>query len=310
MKHVYQSVRELIGNTPIVKLNNPDIPDKVHVYAKLESFNPGGSVKDRLGEALIQAGERSGKLKPGGTIIEPTAGNTGIGLALTALNRDYHVIFVVPEQFSLEKQVLMRALGAKIVHTPSEQGVKGAIRQARKLAQELPNAYLPEQFSNPANPLIHYEMTGPEIWEQMDGKIDRFIAGVGSGGTFIGVSRFLKEQNSDIVTIAVQPVGSVLEGGEVGPHETEGIGMEQIPEFFDQTYMDQVYTVEDQDAFDWVGRLAREEGLFVGSSSGAACFAAIEEAKKADPGTHIVVIFPDSSDRYLSKNIYRMNDHK
>lgn len=310
MKRVYQSVKELIGNTPIVKLKNQYIPEKVHVYAKLESFNPGGSVKDRLGEALIQAGERFGKLKPGGTIIEATAGNTGIGLALAAIDRDYQVIFIVPEKFSIEKQMLMRALGAKIVHTPSELGIKGAIRKAEELAQEIPNSYLPEQFSNPANALIHYEMTGPEIWEQMNGQIDRFIAGVGSGGTFMGIAQFFKEQNPEIVTIAVQPEGSVLDGGEVGPHETEGIGMERIPEFFDENYMDQVYTVTDQDAFEWVYRLAQEEGLLVGSSSGAACFAAVEEAKKAEPGTNIVVIFPDSSERYLSKNIYRMDDYK
>lgn len=305
MKHVYQSVKELIGNTPMVRLKNQNIPKGVHVYAKLESFNPGGSVKDRLGEALIEAGERSGELKPGGTIIEPTAGNTGIGLALAAIDRDYQVIFVVPEKFAIEKQILMRALGAEIIQTPSEEGIRGAIRKAEELTRELPNAYSPGQFSNPANPLIHYQMTGPEIWDQLDGQIDRFVAGVGSGGTFIGVAKFLKEQNTDIVTVAVQPEGSVLNGGQVGPHETEGIGMERIPEFFDENYMDKVYTVKDQYAFDFVYKLAQEEGLLVGSSSGAACYAAIEEAKKAEPGTKIVVIFPDSSERYLSKNIYR-----
>ncbi len=305
MLGVYRDVKELIGNTPMMKLQHHDIPEHVNVFAKLEYTNPGGSIKDRLGVALVEEGERSGKLKPGGTIIEPTAGNTGIGLALAAINRGYRVIFVVPEKFSVEKQVLMRALGAKVVHTPTEAGIKGAIQKAKALSQQLVNAYVPEQFSNPANPKVHYETTGPEIWKQLDGKIDIFVAGVGTGGTFMGVSRFLKEKKQDIITVAVEPEGSILNGGKVGPHETEGIGMEQIPPFFDRSYLDHVYTVSDQDAFRCVKELALQNGLLVGSSSGAACYAAIQEAKQASPGSNVVVIFPDSSERYLSKNIYQ-----
>ena len=304
MKDVYDDVNQLIGHTPILRLKHPEIPKGVNLFAKLEWMNPGGSVKDRLGVALIEEGERSGKLKPNGTIIEPTAGNTGIGLALAAVSRDYRVIVVVPEKFSVEKQMLMRALGAEIVHTPTEKGMKGAIQKAKELHEKIPNSYVPEQFSNPANPRAHYETTGPEIWRQLDGKVDVFIAGVGTGGTFMGVARFLKEKKREIITIAVEPEGSVLGGGEVGPHETEGIGMEQIPDFFDRSYMDKVYTVRDADAFRWVRELASVEGLLVGSSSGAACHAAVEEAKQREAGTNIVVIFPDSSERYLSKNIY------
>lgn len=302
---VYEDVRELIGNTPIVRLKHHDIPTHVNIYAKLEFANPGGSVKDRIGVGLIEEGERSGKLKPGGTIIEPTAGNTGIGLALAAINRGYHVIFVVPEKFSVEKQILMRALGAEVVHTSTEAGMKGAIQRAKELSEQLTNAYIPGQFSNPANPRVHYETTGPEIWKQLDGKVDIFVAGVGSGGTFMGVSQFLKKKKHDVITVAVEPEGSILNGGKVGPHETEGIGMEQIPEFFERSYMDKVYTVRDQDAFTCVRKLALQEGLLVGSSSGAAYYAAMQEAKQAKSASNIVVIFPDSSERYLSKNIYQ-----
>ena len=304
MSGVYHDVNELIGNTPMLRLKHPDIPKGVNVYAKLEWMNPGGSVKDRLGVALIEEGERSGKLKPDGTIIEPTAGNTGIGLALAAVSRGYRVIFVVPEKFSVEKQMLMRALGAEIVHTPTEEGMKGAIKKAKELGKQIPNSYIPEQFSNPANPKAHYQTTGPEIWSQLEGKVDIFVAGVGTSGTFMGVARFLKEQKKGIITVAVEPEGSILGGGEVKPHETEGIGMEQIPPFFDRAYLDKVYTVQDTDAFHWVRELASVEGLLVGSSSGAACYAAVQEAKQAKAGTNIVVIFPDSSERYLSKNIY------
>jgi O-acetylserine dependent cystathionine beta-synthase len=305
MKQVYENVKELIGHTPLVKLSQLNPRKDVNVYAKLEFFNPGGSVKDRLGVALIRAGEQSGKLKPGGTIIEPTAGNTGIGLALAAIGTGYKVIFVVPEKFSEEKQELMRALGAEVVNTPTEEGMKGAIRKAQELAEQIPNSYVPQQFANPANPLAHYETTGPEIWEQLDGKVDIFVAGAGSGGTFIGTAKYLKERNPNIKAVVVEPEGSILGGGEPGPHKTEGIGMEMIPEFFDMKLVDQVYRVYDVDAFDLVKQLAKEEGLLVGSSSGAACWAALKEAEKAPPGSNIVVIFPDSSERYLSKKIYQ-----
>lgn len=304
-KNIYEDVKELIGHTPMVRLKRVGIPSEVQVYAKLEYFNPGGSVKDRLGMALIQDGERSGKLKPGGTIIEPTAGNTGIGLALAAVGTDYRVIFVVPEKFSEEKQELMRALGAEVINTPTEEGIKGAIKKAQELAQEIPGSFCPQQFANPANPQAHYETTGPEIWEQMDGKIDIFVAGAGSAGTFMGVARYLKEKNPRIKTVIVEPEGSIIAGGKPGPHKTEGIGMEFIPDYFDRSYIDEVYTVLDTDAFALVKELSRQEGLLVGSSSGAACYAALKEAEKAPTGTRIAVIFPDSSERYLSKKIYQ-----
>lgn len=305
MKKVYSHVKELIGNTPILEITQFDLPEGVRLFAKLEYYNPGGSVKDRLGVALIEAGVREGKLRPGGTIIEPTAGNTGIGLALAAVGTDYKVIFVVPEKFSQEKQELMRALGATVVNTPTELGMKGAIAKAEELAKEIEGAYLPQQFANPANPQAHYETTGPEIWEQMDGRVDIFVAGAGSGGTFMGVARYLKEKNPQIKTVIVEPEGSILNGGEVGPHKTEGIGMEFIPEYMDTSYFDAIHTIKDELAFGMVKELAAKEGLLVGSSSGAAFAAALMEAKEAKPGTHIVTIFPDSSERYLSKKIYQ-----
>lgn len=305
VNRVYPNVKALIGNTPIVEITRFDLPEGVRLFAKLEFFNPGGSVKDRLGVALIEDAERRGLLKPGGTIIEPTAGNTGIGLALAAIGTGYRVIFVVPEKFSVEKQELMRALGAEIVHTPTELGMKGAIEKAKELAAIIPNAYVPQQFENPANPEAHYRTTGPEIWEQMEGQVHIFVAGAGSGGTFMGCARYLKEQNPAIKTVVVEPEGSILNGGEPGPHKTEGIGMEFLPPFVDPAYFDAIYTVADEDAFHMVKELARREGLLVGSSSGAAFYAALQEAQKAPPGTNVVTIFPDSSERYLSKKIYQ-----
>lgn len=305
MKNVYRNVKELIGHTPIVQLHDSRIPEGVEVYAKLEFMNPGGSVKDRLGLALIAEGERTGKLQPGGTIIEPTAGNTGIGIALAAVGTGYRVIFVVPEKFSQEKQELMRALGAEVVNTPTEEGIQGAIRKCQELAEEIPNSYVPIQFVNPANPSAHYETTGPEIWEQLDGKVDVIVVGAGSAGTFVGTAKYLKEKNPQIKAVIVEPEGSILGGGLPGPHKTEGIGLEFIPPFFEHDLVDQVYTVDDVDAFAKVSDLAREQGLLVGSSSGAAYHAVLEEAKRAASGTRIVVIFPDSSERYLSKKIYQ-----
>ncbi|TCS96905.1 cysteine synthase A [Hazenella coriacea] len=305
MKYLANDIKELIGYTPMLHLKRINKNKKVELYGKLEYFNPGGSIKDRLGVALIREGERSGLLQPGGTIIEPTAGNTGIGLALAAIGTDYRVIFVVPEKFSEEKQELMRALGAEVVQTPTDQGMKGAIQKAKELTEEIPNAYCPQQFTNPANPLAHYETTGPEIWEQLSENIDIFIAGAGSSGTFMGVARYLKEKNPKIKTVIVEPEGSIIGGGEAGPHKTEGIGMEFFPDYFDRSFIDEVYTVNDDDAFALVKQLAKSEGLLVGSSSGAACYAALKEAEKAQPGARIVVIFPDGSERYLSKKIYQ-----
>ncbi|MFS8542564.1 MAG: cysteine synthase A [Limnochordales bacterium] len=300
---VYDSVLELIGGTPLVRLRHFDGLDRVQLYAKLEFLNPGGSVKDRIGPYLLAAAEASGQLKPGGVVIEPTAGNTGIGLALAARQKGYRVIVVVPEHFSKEKQALMAALGAEIVNTPRSAGMAGAIEKARELAAEL-GGYVPQQFANPANPQAHYETTGPEIYRQLQGRVDVFVAGVGSGGTFTGVARYLKERLPHVKAVAVEPEGSILQGGQPGPHRTEGIGVEFIPDTLDTSLIDQVYTVLDDDAFAMVKELARREGLLVGSSAGAAFYAAYQEALKAPDGATIVTIFPDGSDRYLSKDIY------
>ena len=301
---VAKNVHELIGHTPVVEITQFPLPEGVRVFAKLESFNPGGSIKDRLGQELLRDALETGKLKEGGTIIEPTAGNTGIGLALAAIGKYINVIFCVPEKFCIEKQQIMKALGATIVHTPTSEGMQGAIRKAQELASEIPNSYCPQQFANPANPRTYYKTLGPELWEDLDGQIDIFVAGAGSGGTFMGTATFLKEKNPNIKTVIVEPEGSILNGGEPGPHKTEGIGMEFLPDYMDPSYFDAIHTIRDEDAFRRVKELAAKEGLLVGSSSGAAFHAALLEAEKAKPGTNIVVIFPDSSERYLSKKIY------
>lgn len=302
--NVYDNILDMVGNTPLLRIRNFDGLERVRLYAKLEFLNPGGSVKDRIGTYLLEAAEAAGKLPPGGVVIEPTAGNTGIGLALAARQKGYRVIVVVPEHFSQEKQALMAALGAEIVNTPRSAGMAGAIERAHELAAEMDGAFVPQQFANPANPQAHYETTGPEIFAQLDGQVDVFVAGVGSGGTFTGAARYLKEQRPQVRAVAVEPEGSILQGGEPGPHRTEGIGVEFIPETLDTSLIDGVYTVDDDDAFAMVHELARREGLLVGSSSGAAFFAAYEEARKAPDGATVVTIFPDGSDRYLSKGIY------
>ncbi|MBQ6447961.1 cysteine synthase A [Cytobacillus oceanisediminis] len=302
--NVYQNVHQLIGRTPMVELTHFSLPENVRIFAKLEFYNPGGSIKDRLGYELIQEALQSGKLAEGGTIIEPTAGNTGIGLALASLNTGIKVIVCVPEKFSLEKQEIMKALGAEIIHTPTSLGMKGAIEKAKELQEQIPNSYIPGQFENEANPNTYYKTLGPEIWEQLNYQVDIFIAGAGTGGTFMGTARYLKEQNPGVKAVIVEPEGSILNGGESGPHKTEGIGMEFLPAYMDKSYFDQIYTVSDADAFHYVKLVAKKEGLLVGSSSGAALYAAIQEAKKAKSGSNIVVIFPDSSDRYISKKIF------
>jgi cystathionine beta-synthase (O-acetyl-L-serine) len=301
---VYNSVHDLIGNTPIVELTNFPLKKGVRLFAKLEFFNPGGSVKDRLGRELLEDAIRNGKIEPGGTLIEPTAGNTGIGLALAAVNSGYNVMFCVPEKFSIEKQELMKALGAKIIHTPTEEGMKGAIAKANELVKVIPNSYSPQQFGNAANPETYYKTLGPELWNQMDGNIQTFVAGAGTGGTFMGTAQYLKERNKDIKTVIVEPEGSILNGGTSGPHKTEGIGMEFLPHYMDSSYFNSIHTVTDDNAFKRVKELALMEGLLVGSSSGAVLHAALQEAEEAEPGGHIVTIFPDSSERYLSKKIY------
>lgn len=301
---VYSNVHQLIGHTPIVEINHFNLPEGIRLFAKLEFMNPGGSVKDRLGKELLREAVTSGKLQPGGTIIEPTAGNTGIGLALAAVNTGYKVVVCVPEKFSMEKQDLMKALGAEIVHTPTSEGMKGAIAKAKELLKEIPNSYSPQQFANPSNPDTYYKTLGPELWDQLDGKIDIFVAGAGTGGTFMGTAKYLKEKNPSVKTVIVEPEGSILNGGESGPHKTEGIGMEFLPDYMDESFFDAIHTVTDIDAFNRVKELALKEGLLVGSSSGAALHAAIIEAEKVKKGTNIIVIFPDSSERYLSKKIY------
>ncbi len=301
---VFRNVHELIGNTPVLELTHFSLKNGVRLFAKLEFLNPGGSVKDRLGIELLDDAITNNKIKPGGTFIEPTAGNTGIGLALAAVNTGYKVMFCIPEKFSMEKQELMKALGAKIIHTPTEDGMKGAIAKANDLVKEIPNSYSPQQFGNEANPKTYYKTLGPEVWKQMDGQIHTFIAGAGTGGTFMGTAQYLKEMNANIKTVIVEPEGSILNGGPIGPHKTEGIGMEFLPDYMNSEYFDAIHTISDADAFNRVKELALKEGLLVGSSSGAALHASLLEAEKAPSGSHILTIFPDSSERYLSKKIY------
>ncbi|MGB6778729.1 MAG: cysteine synthase family protein [Planococcus citreus] len=296
-------IQQLIGCTPVLELTHSTIPNGCRIFAKLEFFNPGGSVKDRLGVALIADAEKRGELKAGGTIVEPTAGNTGIGLAIAAIGKGYRLKLVVPQKFSMEKQTLMRALGAEVINTPTAEGIKGAIKKAEEIAQQ-EGAFMPAQFANGANPETYVQTLGPEFWEQMDGEIDIFVAGAGSGGTFMGTSRYLKAQNQAIKTVIVEPEGSILNGGESGPHKTEGIGMELLPPFMDTQYFDAIHTITDKEAFAAVRELAENEGLLVGSSSGAAFVAALREAQSAKPGSHIATVFADSSERYLSQDIY------
>ncbi|WP_053373108.1 PLP-dependent cysteine synthase family protein [Paenibacillus sp. FJAT-27812] len=301
---MYQNVHELIGNTPLVELKGYGLPSGIRLYAKLECLNPGGSVKDRLGIQLLNEAFANGQLLPGGTVIEATAGNTGIGLALAAIGRGISTIFVVPDKFSTEKQQLMRALGAQIINTPTELGILGAVQKAEELVEEIPGAYSPRQFSNAANPETYYKTLAPELWRDLGGELDVFVAGAGSGGTFMGTARYLKEQNPNVKTVIVEPEGSVLGGGAPGPHRTEGIGVEKLAPFMDSSYFDAIHTISDEHAFARVKEIAQLEGLLVGSSSGAALHAALLEAAIAPPGSRIVTIFPDSSERYLSKQIY------
>lgn len=299
----FVSTQALIGNTPIVKLTHLDLPDGVNLFAKLELFNPAGSVKDRVGKAMIEDAERSGRLKPGGTIIEATAGNTGLGIAFAALNRGYRVILVVPTKFSEEKQTLLRALGAEVINTPREGGMLGASAKADALRAEIPGAISLGQFVNPANPRVHYETTGPEIYRDLNGKIDFLIAGAGSGGTYSGVVKYLKEQNSSIQGILADPVGSTMGGGEHGDYDIEGIGNDFIADTMDMSLVDQVVKITDAGAFRGTRELARREGIFAGSSSGAALAAAKKFALAGNRG-NFVIILPDRGDRYFSKHLY------
>ena len=300
----FESTQALIGNTPIVKLTHIDLPDGINLFAKLELFNPAGSVKDRVGKAMIEDAEQSGRLKPGGTIIEATAGNTGLGIAFAALNKGYRVIFVVPTKFSEEKQTLLRALGAEVINTPREEGMLGASAKADALRSEIPGAISLGQFVNPANPRVHYETTGPEIYRDLNGKIDFLIAGAGSGGTYSGVVKYLKEQDPEIQGILADPVGSTMGGGEHGDYDIEGIGNDFIADTMDMSLVDQVVKITDTEAFDGARELARKEGIFAGSSSGAALAAARKFALAGNRG-NFVIILPDRGDRYFSKHLYR-----
>ena len=303
MNNVYGSVREMIGNTPVLKINNMGVKPGVNIFAKLELMNPAGSVKDRVGVYMIDDAVRKGILKKGGTIVDATAGNTGIGIAVAALNQGYRVIFTVPEKFSLEKQKVMRALGAEIVHTSREGGMLGAEEKAEELLKTIPGAISLRQFRNPANPLAHYETTGPEIYSQLDGRIDYFVAGAGSGGTFSGVVKYLKEQNPGIKGVLADPYGSTIGGGEHFDYNIEGIGNDFIADTMDITLVDKVIKITDDEAFNASRDLAKHEGILAGSSSGAALAAVLKLAQEIDGG-NIVTVFPDRGDRYLSKGLF------
>lgn len=296
-------IRELVGNTPILKINNFNIKSGVNIFAKLEYLNPAGSVKDRIGVYMIEKAEEEGILKRGYTIIEATAGNTGLGVALGAINKGYKVIFVVPEKFSIEKQVLMRALGAEIINTPRELGMQGAIEKSQELLNQIPNSISLKQFENGANPEAHYITTGPEIYLSLGSQIDYFVAGAGSGGTFTGIAKYLKEKNPNIKAVLADPIGSTIGGGEEGCYDIEGIGNNFIPGTMDIELVDHTIKVNDEESFKMVKELARKEGVIVGSSSGAAMAAALKLSETIDSG-NIVTVFPDRGDRYFSKNIY------
>ena len=299
----YNDIRDLIGNTPILKLNNISTKEGVNIYAKIEGNSPGGSCKDRVGIYMVEKAEKEGKLKSGSTIIEATAGNTGIGIALAAINKGYKIIFIVPNKFSIEKQKIMKALGAEIINTPKEEGMEGAINLANSLLSEIPNSLSLNQFKNEANPLAHYETTGRELYDGLDGQIDYFVAGAGSGGTISGVLKFLKENISEVKGILADPVGSIIGGGQCGTYKIEGIGNNFIPETMDMSLVDDVIKVNDEEAFDAVKLLAKKEGLIVGSSSGAAFAAVLKLAEKIEKG-NIVTIFPDRGDRYFSTDLF------
>jgi cysteine synthase A len=299
------NILDLVGNTPMVRLTTLTGPTDADVFAKLEYLNPGGSVKDRIGVGMIVRAERAGLLKPGGTLIEPTAGNTGIGLALAGVRLGYKVILCVPENFSVEKQEIMKALGGRLELTPKDAGMKGAIARAEELSRDIPDSYIPQQFTNIFNTEAHEETTGPEIWEQMEGRVDGFVAGAGTGGTFSGVARFLRSKNPNVYCVIVEPQGSILKGGEAGPHEVEGIGASSfIPPVLEMTLADDIIMVDDEPAFDIVRRLAGQEGILGGGSGGANVAAALQVAAKLGAGKRVVTLIPDSAERYMSKGIF------
>ncbi len=308
MANIYKGALGLVGNTPLVEVTNieKELSLKATVLVKLEYFNPAGSVKDRIAKAMIEDAEAKGKLKEGSVIIEPTSGNTGIGLAAIAAVKGYRIILTMPETMSVERRSILKSYGAEIVLTEGPKGMKGAIEKAELLAKEIPNSFIPGQFVNPANPAIHKATTGPEIWKDTDGKVDIFIAGVGTGGTVTGTGEYLKEQNPDVKVVALEPADSpVLSEGKAGAHKIQGIGAGFVPEVLNTKVYDEVFKASNDDAFETARLLARKEGISVGISSGAALFAAIEYAKKPEnEGKVIVTLLPDSGDRYYSTALF------
>jgi cysteine synthase A len=301
---VADDITQLVGSTPVLRLGRIVPASSAGLFAKLEFLNPGGSIKDRAALGMILDAEARGLLHRGSTILEATAGNTGVGLALIGVNRGYKVLLFVPEGFAEEKCILMRGFGAEVVRTSEDEGMAGAIRQAREAAAQIAGSFVALQFQNQANPEYHHDTTAAEIWEQLEGRVDGFVAGVGTGGTFSGIARFLKERNPAVVNVAVETEGSILQGGAPGKHKVEGIGVHFVPETFHREFCDRIVAVSDDDAFAMVKRLAAEEGLLGGSSSGAIVHAAAQLAGELGPGKRIALIIPDSAERYLSKNIF------
>ena len=311
MSNIYTSADQLIGRTPLLELSHikENLGLKATILAKLEYFNPAGSVKDRIAKAMIDDAEASGKLTPDSVIIEPTSGNTGIGLAAVAAARGYRIIIIMPETMSIERRQLMKAYGAELVLTEGAKGMKGAIAKAEELAKEIPYSFVPSQFTNPANPNAHIETTGPEIWKDTDGKVDIFVAGVGTGGTITGVGEYLKSKNSDVKIVAVEPASSaVLSTGIAGAHKIQGIGAGFVPDVLNTEVYDEIITVSNEDAFETGRLIGKSEGVLVGISSGAATYAAIELANRSEnEGKNIVVLLPDTGDRYLSTPFFLSN---
>jgi len=301
---VAENITDLVGETPMLRLRRITPPQAADVFAKLEYLNPGGSVKDRAAIGIIQSAERKGALCPGGVIVEATAGNTGIGLALIGVNRGYKVALFVPERFSEEKVIIMRALGAEVTRTPDDEGMLGAIRQAQEYAAKTPGSFMAMQFDNPSNPDYHFQTTAEEIFEQMEGNIDAIVIGSGTAGTFTGVARYMKKKLPHVLTVAVETQGSILGGGPPGKHKVEGIGASFIPKNFDRSVCDEILMVSDDDAFNTVSERAAREGVFSGSSGGANVFASLQVAKRLGAGKRAVTIIPDSAERYLSKKIF------
>ena len=305
---VYKKITDLIGHTPLLELGNIENEEKLEakIYAKLEYFNPAGSVKDRIAKAMLEDAEAKGVLKPGSTIIEPTSGNTGIGLASAAAAKGYKLIIAMPETMSVERRKLMKAYGGELVLTEGAKGMKGAIAKAEELAKEIPNSFIPSQFSNPANPAAHEKTTGVEIWDDTDGTVDIFVAGVGTGGTITGTGRYLKSKNPNVKVVAVEPATSpVLSKGTAGPHKIQGIGAGFVPDTLDTKIYDEIIPVENDDAFETGRRIAKSEGVLVGISSGAALYAAIQLAKRPEnKGKTIVALLPDTGERYLSTAMF------